>query len=71
MANNMHKGYVRLDNGKYAVQIPDEESPWGFYLATDDATYDGGFGLAESWEAVPARSVSSSARKRLSWLLEE
>lgn len=78
MATGPARGYVRLDNGKWAVQIPDPESRWGFYLATsatgdDSDTFDGGFGLADNqeWTLVPESKVPKGVKDRLGWLLDD
>jgi hypothetical protein len=68
-----HWGYVIIDTGGVYVQLPAPESRWGFVLADDDQTWDGGFGLAAEWEAVPDDDprVTDEDRERLSWLLDE
>lgn len=45
------KTFVKTDDGTILVQIPDN-SRWGFYLATDDQSWPGGFGIASSWETI-------------------
>jgi hypothetical protein len=57
------------DGISYLVQLPDD-NPWGFILADDDQTWDGGFGCGmKAWHAVDATDVPIADRRRLSWLL--
>jgi hypothetical protein len=56
--------FVRTDSGDYFVQVPDPDSRWGFYLADDDQTWDGGFGIASSWEAVKEEDLPADVRER-------
>lgn len=72
------KGYVIILTGSNAgdiyVQLPNE-SQWGFCLADDDSTWDGGFGLLENggkWELMDDNDprITPEVRDRLEWLLE-
>jgi hypothetical protein len=63
--------YVRTDDGRYLVQVPDPESRFGFSLADEDQTWDGGFGIARWWRVVPENRVPKRVKERLGWLLEE
>ena len=69
----IYKGYVKTNDGLDGlfVQIPDPSSQWGFYLASDDQTWDGGFGIAESWEPVKTEEVPEQIREKLDFLLED
>jgi hypothetical protein len=66
-------GYVVTEDGTVLVQVPDVSSPWGFHLADDDQTWDGGHGIASSWELVADDDsrISDSNRERLGWILED
>ena len=68
----MHKGYVITNLNQILVQVPDTESRYGFYLADDDQTFDGGLGVAESWEAIPENDprINREVKDRLGWMLE-
>ena len=45
--------YVETDTGEILVQLP-ADNQWGFLLADDDQTWDGGFGCgATSWKPLP------------------
>ena len=63
--------YVRTSGGKVLVQVPDPDSRWGFYLADEDSSWDGGHGIATEWEAVPEAQVSSVDKERLGWILAD
>ena len=67
----MHEGYVITNRNQILVQVPDTESRYGFYLADDDQTFDGGVGVAESWEAIPENDprISREVKDRLGWML--
>ena len=66
----MHTGYVLTDCGEYYVQLPDPDSRFGFCLATDGQTWDGGLGLPP-FTAVSLDSVPEEVREELDWLLDE
>jgi hypothetical protein len=61
------------------VQVPDPDSRWGFYLADEDGSWNGGFGATVSgpqtgggeWELVPEAKVPARVRERLGWILDE
>ena len=65
-------GYVITEDGTVLVQVPDGNR-WGFYLADDDGTFDGGFGVASSWDLVSDDDprISDADRDRLGWILDE
>lgn len=66
-------GYVITESDLVLVQIPDETSRWGFYLADGDQSWDGGFDIASGWEMVEDDDprISDGDRERLGWILEE
>jgi hypothetical protein len=69
----VESGYVRSGN-TWLVQVSDQDSRWGFYLASDDQTWDGGFGALPNgaeWEAVSLDEVPPEVQERLSWILDE
>lgn len=66
-----YKGYVRTDTGEIMVQIPDSESRFGFYLANEEQSWDGGIGIAASWEAISKSDVSEEDKERLGWILSQ
>lgn len=65
--------YVKcLRSGKVLVQLDDDNpyNEFGFVLADDDQTWDGGMGSGmKQWEAVPESEVSEEDRERLGWML--
>lgn len=70
--SKIHIGYVLTDAGDILVQIPDDNR-WGFYLADEDETWEGGFGVASSWEPLDdddAR-ITDADRERLGWIIDE
>jgi hypothetical protein len=69
----IHTGYVLTDDGSILAQIPDESNRWGFYLADDDQTWDGGIGVASSWEplADDDARITDDDRERLQWVIDE
>jgi len=66
-------GFVITDNGTILVQISDPTASSGFYLADDDQTWDGGFGVAQNWEMISYDDprITNEDHERLDWLLEE
>jgi hypothetical protein len=64
--------YVKVGD-EYFVQVLDQDSRWGFYLCDEDASWDGGFGIADNqqFEIVPENKVPLSVRERLGWIMEE
>ena len=70
----MKPHYVITNTGRILVQVPDPDSRWGFHLADDDQTWDGGLGSgAQSWEVIPDDDprITEDIRERLGWILEE
>jgi len=73
----LYRGYVKLSNGNFAVQIPNNNSSYGFYLtmAYEDGSsqsWDGGIGIgAESWEIISPEEVPENIKNLLEWLLEQ
>lgn len=65
-------GYVITDRGAVLVQVPDPSSRWGYFLADDDRTWDGGFGVASKWELVPDDDprIRDEDRERLGWMVD-
>lgn len=63
--------FVKTDRGQYFVFVPDEEARSGFYLCDDDQNWDGGFGVAQSWQRVKASEVPRKVRNQLGWILRE
>ncbi len=53
--------YVLTSDGQVLVQVPDIDSKWGFYLTDDEQSWDGGFGIASDWEAIPEDDPRISA----------
>lgn len=66
----MAREYVRTAEGKYLVQIPDDNQ-WGFSLVDDEQGWAGGFGIATEWEIVPTEEVPANVQETLGWILEE
>ena len=66
-------GYVVTTDGTILVQVADPTSRWGFYLADDDQTWDGGLGAAAEWELIADDDprITDDDRERLAWILEE
>lgn len=64
--------YVVTDAGGVLVQLP-ADNRWGFVLADDDQSWPGGFGVAQTWEAVSHDDprITDDDRDRLGWLLAE
>jgi len=57
----MRERWVLVTSGvgayEYMLQVDDQDSKWGFYLTDGDQSWDGGFGIAESWEVIPIQAV--------------
>lgn len=69
---SIYKGYVRTNKGEILVQIPDPQSRWGFYLADEEQTWDGGFGiLASAFFSISEKKVSKKDKERLGWILSQ
>jgi hypothetical protein len=64
--------WVITDNGTILIQRP-ANNQWGFELASDDQTWPGGFGIAQSWEAIPDDDprITDEDRDTLQWLFDE
>lgn len=68
----VYKGYVRTNTGEVLVQVPDPESYWGFYLADEEQSWDGGLGiLASAFEAISESEASEEDKERLGWILSQ
>jgi len=67
----IHCGYVQTSDGTYLLQIPDRDSQLGFYLADEDSSWDGGFGIATEWEIVDDQDVPKKVRRILGPILED
>ena len=66
-------GYVRTDEGNFLLEIPDPDSRWGFYLCSDDQSWDGGFDAVpngQGWDAVPDDEVPEDVRELLGPILD-
>lgn len=66
--------YVRADNGQVFVQVFDPASRFGFCLASDDQTWDGGVGALPNgmgWTVISESDVSAEDRQRLAWIVNE
>jgi hypothetical protein len=72
-ANEVKAGYVLTEDGSILLQIPDPDSRWGFYLADDDQSWDGGFGVASEWELLDDSDprITDADRERLGAILDE
>lgn len=66
-------GYVLTDTGEILVQLPDESMEHGFCLADDDQTWDGGLGVAQTWDLLTDDDprISDDDRERMGFLLED
>lgn len=64
-------GYVLTDHGTLLAQLPDDNR-WGFVLADEDQTWEGGFGFGCSWELLADNDprITEADRERLGWLFE-
>lgn len=67
----MDRTFVVTDKGTVLVQVEDAASEFGFYLADDDQTWPGGFGVATRWESVSESDprITADDHDRLDWLL--
>lgn len=65
--------YVVTEKGEILVQIPNPESRWGFYLADEDQSWDGGFGIASEWHLIADDDprITEEIREQLGWILDE
>jgi len=70
--SDIRAGYVRTKAGVWLVQVPCADSPWGFYLADDAQSWDGGHGVVGGeWELVPDAQVPDEVKQRLGWVLSD
>lgn len=71
-ASKIHCGYVVSESGLILLQVPDDNR-WGFYLCDDDQSWDGGFGVSSSWEAIGDDDprITEDDRERLADILNE
>lgn len=63
--------WVITEGGTILVQVPDATSEWGFYLADDEQTWDGGFGVAGEWVPIPRDDprITQEDRDAMEWML--
>jgi hypothetical protein len=73
MTSTPKAAYVVTAQGEILVQVADPDSRWGFYLADDDQSWDGGIGAASEWEIVPDDDprITPEIREQLGWILDE
>lgn len=70
MRSPVQKTFV-TDGSRVLVQLPDDNQ-FGFVLADDDQTWDGGIGSGmKSFWAVSPEEVPSEDMDRLGWLLDD
>lgn len=71
--DQIKSGYVVTSDGTILVQVPDPNSRWGFCLADDDRSWDGGIGAASEWELLADDDprITNADRERLAWILED
>ena len=66
----LQKTFV-TDGERFLVQLPDN-NPFGFVLADDDQTWDGGIGSGmKSFRAVSTEEVPDEDMERLGWMLDD
>lgn len=68
------KNFVLTNRNEILVQIEDEKSEFGFYLADEEMSYDGGFGSgATTWQVIEKDDprITDELHERLDWLLED
>lgn len=70
--STLHFGYVLTDEGEVLIQVPDENTQWGFYLTDGDQSWDGGVGVSEGWEALKRndRRITEDERAKLEWVFD-
>jgi hypothetical protein len=65
-------GYVITDDGQIFVQLP-AENRWGFLIADDDQSWEGGFGLGIGGFTLLDEDdprITDADRERLGWMLD-
>jgi hypothetical protein len=69
--NKIKAGYVVDKNNNVFVQIP-SDNQWGFAIASDDQTWDGGIGIGE-WTLIADDDprITDDIRESLQWILDE
>lgn len=66
----LQKTFV-TDGERFLVQLPDN-NPFGFVLADDDQTWDGGIGSGmKSFRSVSPEEVPEEDLERLGWMLDD
>ncbi len=69
MSNPVQKTFV-TDGERFLVQLPDDNQ-FGFVLADDDQTWEGGVGSGmKSFRAVSPENVPDEAMELLGWMLD-
>ena len=64
------KSYCKGSNGEWFVQLP-SDGQFGFVLATDDQSFEGGFGAnVGTWTIVPKHKVPKAIRAKMDFLFE-
>lgn len=53
------------------MQVPDDDSQWGYYLTDGDQSWDGGIGIAKEWTTLHADDprITDADREELDHLL--
>lgn len=70
MKNPVQKTFV-TDGNRFLVQLPDDNQ-FGFVLADDDQTWDGGIGSGmKTFRAVSLENVPDEYLERLGWMLDD
>ena len=70
MKKQVPTGFVKTSDGTWLVQKP-ADNQWGFVLCDDDQSWDGGVGIATSFELVAQNKVPKKVREELGWLLDD
>jgi hypothetical protein len=66
---NIYIGIVETSQGEYYVQLPNENSKFGFKLLSDDSTYNPTDLGNITWEPADILSIPSEVKEELNWIL--
>lgn len=66
---SIHEGFIQSDDGRFFVQIRDENARFGFRVLDDEQSYE--VPPFKTWKAVAIDEVPEDDRERLRWILED
>jgi len=63
--------WVKTPEGRILLEANNSYAKHGFFLYDEDQSWDGGVGIATTWEVIPLEEVPDLDRERLMPIYEE